>query len=506
MDLLGDLGTADQLTSAREENKVLAAKVRELKERVAVLSLENQSLLAEVEEYRREALGGRAAGGGETKEEEEEVGGSKGGGGGIGGIGHGDGDDFVVSGDGVYPTEAAVTLPSLHGPSNPLCCALRPGDDALLATGGADGRVRICRWGAGLAPTGGAMAAAAAGAASVRLGAPVLSVAFSPAQPSSHPLLAAGGMDGEVRLIEYGAAIGVGRGGGDGGGSGGPMGGRILDLEGEEGEEEEAAGRGGGGGGPPSIKHAKYVKAVAFSPDGKLLASASADGTVRLTRVHGRDPGGEEGDGGGAVRVGTDRTLHLAGPVEAVCFLDGGDTLCCYARDTSYLSYFDLSDGAKQTRVSVNEGECRSVGRLVSSSSGSSRGRSSIGSRPLVCSCFVCLPLSLFFLPSIFIFIFPPPPLLPPQPTPSGASRITSPSPSSAWPRPPTAGTWPLPRTRRATSCSRPEPPGRCATCTATRTITTPIPGSPGRGAGSTCWATPRTATPSASGTWRRAP
>ncbi len=49
MDLLGDIGRDDQLTSAREENAVLRAKVKELTVRVVELKVENEALRAEVE-------------------------------------------------------------------------------------------------------------------------------------------------------------------------------------------------------------------------------------------------------------------------------------------------------------------------------------------------------------------------------------------------------------------------------------------------------------------------
>ena len=58
MDLLGDLGQTDQLTSARAEDAVLEKKVEEMKEIIKdrnitfrLLKIENQSLLDEVEMY-----------------------------------------------------------------------------------------------------------------------------------------------------------------------------------------------------------------------------------------------------------------------------------------------------------------------------------------------------------------------------------------------------------------------------------------------------------------------
>ena len=59
MDLLGDIGHADQLTSTREENKVLQAKVKELTVRVHELKAENATLKAEVEGWRSDFAAGK---------------------------------------------------------------------------------------------------------------------------------------------------------------------------------------------------------------------------------------------------------------------------------------------------------------------------------------------------------------------------------------------------------------------------------------------------------------
>lgn len=100
---------------------------------------------------------------------------------------------------------------------------------------------------------------------------------------------------------------------------------------------------------PPRIlgtfKHGKYVKNLTWSPSAPLLASASADGTVMLHKVE------TEND----FELKVVEKLHLDGAVEALCFLDNGDTLCCYNRGTSYLSYFHLNDGCKHIKHSLND-------------------------------------------------------------------------------------------------------------------------------------------------------
>jgi WD40 repeat protein len=127
------------------------------------------------------------------------------------------------------------------------------------------------------------------------------------------------------------------------------------------------------------IKHGKFVKNLVWSPSEPILASASSDGTVRLTKVvsimGNDDVGGGVKTIGAAASMSIDEeeehfncnkqpdivtkhilTLHLPGPVEAMTFLNNGDILCCYVRGTSYLSYFDLRDDCKQTKHSINGG------------------------------------------------------------------------------------------------------------------------------------------------------
>ena len=104
------------------------------------------------------------------------------------------------------------------------------------------------------------------------------------------------------------------------------------------------------------LKHAKYVKAVVWSPTSPVLATASADGTVTLSKVSNLS----EEDG--TVTVDTFETLHMSGTVESLCFSLDGKSLICYTRDTPYLSFFDLDDGCKQTKVNLNRTGGAAVG------------------------------------------------------------------------------------------------------------------------------------------------
>ena len=307
--------------------------MKELQGRVHELSVENQALLCEVEEYRREKLLAPAASGdgnganGSSKSPPASL--------------H-EGplpsqrqqappdDEFVVSGNGTYTDEAAVTLRGLHASSNLLSCALNK-DCTVLATGGADSSVAVCQWGGALAPTDDAAARVVDGAARVRCDAPVICVGCGQVGGGGASMVAAGCMDGSVKLVEYGAGVSDATSG---------MGARLLKTLGDDSEATTG------------IKHAKYVKVVAWSASASLLASASADGSIQLSRVG-------QPDEDGTVKIEKVQTMHLPGSVEAMCFLDDGDTLCTYARDTAYLSYFDLknldSEGATQTKVTVNE-------------------------------------------------------------------------------------------------------------------------------------------------------
>ena len=333
MDLMGDIGATDQLMSAREENKILKAKVKECTETIKELRLANAQLQAEVEMYREEAalpsFSNMALGTGHSATAT-----TNGNANDMDLAAAGAGHDFVSSGDGTYPTDPAVTLPHIHGISNPLCCALDK-SDSILATGGADSYVSILAWGTALAPGSEASADAVLKAARVACSAPVISIAFS----TTDNILAVGCMDGTVHLIGYGYQTST----------------RRVDawtLKVVSGEK---------------IKFTKYVKSLAFAPNSGLLASSSADGTVQLTRVTlvNAEDDDEDMDGGNAdantdegqsknAKVELVNSLHLTGAVETVCFVNDGRTLCLYERETSYLSYFDLKDDFKMTKYSLN--------------------------------------------------------------------------------------------------------------------------------------------------------
>jgi len=317
MDLLGGLGDHDQLISARAELAVLSAKVKELTSRVKELELDNATLLAEVEIYRKEAalpsfsklaLGDNS----ESKDSSSmQIDDDK------------YDDHFVRSGDGYFAEDPAVTLKNVNGHSNPITCCLNP-DDTLLATGGADSYLSLYRWGSALSPSPDASEKLVQNATKISCGAPLIASAFSQQSKfSQYPqYICASGMDGSVHIN--------------------PL---HDDMNFES----------------PSIiytpesnklKHGKYAKCLAWSPSEPLIASASADGTVYLTKVN--HSYGDDGNLSQNLQLDVVEKFHLQGAVEAMCFLNGGKTLCCYSRGTSYLSYFHLDDDCNQTKFSLN--------------------------------------------------------------------------------------------------------------------------------------------------------
>ena len=135
--------------------------------------------------------------------------------------------------------------PPLEGHTNVVTCLAFSPDGQILASGAADRTVRLWDTFAALsagAPTGRPIGPPLDGHTDI-----VMSVAFHPAGAT----LASGGYDGTVRLWDTFAALSAGTHTG-------------LPL------------------GPPLIAHAGAVTAVAFSPDGRILASGSGDTTIAL--------------------------------------------------------------------------------------------------------------------------------------------------------------------------------------------------------------------------------
>jgi hypothetical protein len=314
MDLLGDLGATDQLTSTRAENKLLKDKVNELSVQVNALRVENETLKAEVEIYRSEAalptFSGLALG---KSPDNDAIAAET--------------DAFVKSGDGSYPIDNQVTLPNLHGLSNPLCCALSF-EDTVLATGGADSSLRLVMWGPAWTDALGATAAVVQNVAVVETDAPVICTAFCNS-PNLRNVVAAGSMDGVVHLVEYHSVTGQ----------------AILQVQ----------------KAPllPEWHHRKYVRAVSWAAHQPILATASADGSVHVYKVEKQvaemdwsscdDTSGSRSD----LRITKLQSLHFPGAVESVCFVE--NQLVCYARGTPYLSYFDLEKDFLPTRLNLNK-------------------------------------------------------------------------------------------------------------------------------------------------------
>jgi len=293
MDLLGDLGTTDQLTSTRAENAILKDKVKKLEMKCRVLTVENESLKAEVEIYRKEAsLSATSGVGSETSKQASLV--------------EDHSDHFVQAGNGVYAQKKEITLGNLHAGMNISSCALS-NDDTILATGGADKTLALCQW-------GGAFSGKDVVQEAIHLecDAPVISVNF--AAKKRQPFVAAGCMDGSVKVWKYDTY---------------------------EGLTAKEVGKG-------MIQHKRYVRNVVWAFDENLMASASADGVIQVHRV--------VWDGlSENVSLEKVETLNLLGPVEGLCF--HREKLICYARGTPYLLYFDVKENFKQSKINLNKGQ-----------------------------------------------------------------------------------------------------------------------------------------------------
>ena len=324
------LYTLNIISSAREENKVLKAKVEELKKEVQDLKLSNAMLQAEVDIFRQESAGlpsfsKLALGGKQTNEKMD------------------DSEtavavaDFVASGNGDYPRDPVVSLPNLHGLANPLCCTL-DSTDSVLIVGAANSTVTVTNWGCALAPSPNAIQDTVSSAFTVSCPAPVIGVQASQCVGGGgvdDSIIAAGCMDGSVCFIGFDRT-----------------GAWPLNVHADAGT---------------SIKYTKYVKAMAWSPSSNVLVTASADGTVNVSKVSLVRPSGDNNDDdmmddedstttNREITIESVKSLHLKGAIEALCFVDD-DTFCLYERDTCHLAYFDLKEDCKMTTYSLNGGK-----------------------------------------------------------------------------------------------------------------------------------------------------
>lgn len=299
MDLLGDLGATDQLTSTRAENEVLKEQLKVLKQRCSVLTVENESLKAEVEIYRSEAAaagpspGTSASGTSTNLKQSAEM------------------DHFVKSGDGEYAKSKSVVLENCHGVSNVLCCSVS-NDDSVLATGGADRNVSLTLWNNAFGVD--TSEKVVESSSRVKCDAPVIAVDFS-RKGHNTKFVAAGCMDGSVHVIFYEKS------------------GTALNVQ------EVAKG---------AIKHRKYVRCLAWSSTENILATASADGCIQVHKLVWNFIDSTD------ATLEKIQTFHLSGAVESLCFRE--DQLCCYARGSSNVICFDLQDNFAQQKINLNKG------------------------------------------------------------------------------------------------------------------------------------------------------
>lgn len=278
---------------------MLKEKVKTLEQRCRVLAVENETLKAEVEMYRRDFASSSAASGGAGD-------GSSGAGSTTETIVK---DHFVQSGSGVFSQVNEVALEKLHGISNPSCCSLN-NNDTVLATGGADQNVTLCQWGASM---NGGQDAVEKTAFRISCGAPVISIDFA-RKSSRSPFVAAACMDGAVHIIHY-----------------------EVSHNGLEAKEVCAG----------TIKHTRYIRTVVWASNDNIVATGSADGSVQVHKViwNGLDDN---------FQLEKIQALNFSAPVESLCFHK--EKLVCYVRDTPHLSYFDMNKDFEQTKVNLNQG------------------------------------------------------------------------------------------------------------------------------------------------------
>lgn len=299
-------------SSARSEIRVLQEKVKDLSGRVKVLTVENESLKAEVEIYRAEAAAAAAPGtlsNTETKTDEYATAKES-----------SLSDLFVRAGRGVYPNRNEITWKNVHGASNNLAVALSP-DETVVASGGADKTLRLIF---------SATEETTDTTARLELSAPVISVAFASATTALKHVLACGCMDGSSYLVQYTVENEGGR--------------SVLKITNHSALPN---------------KQNKYVKTVSWSPKEGLLATSSADGTVHLYRI--QKEGLDSLTLAPKYGVQLVESLHLQTAIEALSFT-ADNQLLCYARNTPHIAAFDLGKDMAQTKINLNKASSATAG------------------------------------------------------------------------------------------------------------------------------------------------
>jgi WD40 repeat protein len=322
MDLLGDIGQEDQLTSARAENAVLRQKVAELKLSVQNLTLEKAALQAEVEEYR--AAASATATTPTVPTEQLSALSLKPPPGAIAAeLSH----DVVRQSAGSVNAKEYCSVPEMvwtnvHDAVNPVCVTLST-DATLVIVGAANGALTVLQWGGYCKPNANDAPLVIEGlgqndndmkkySATVVLEAPVVSVATVDIQRCV--VIAAGLMNGRVVLLTVSTRPSL-----------------TLSVQ-----EEVSL--------PP--RHSKYVTALAWgnssssssSIDATVwLASSSADGTIHVSTVQ-QSTMARDDDDATTTRVTAThcKSLHFDEAVPCLCWCQG--TIYAYVRGTPHLT------------------------------------------------------------------------------------------------------------------------------------------------------------------------
>ena len=201
MDLMADIGKADQLVSTRLELKVALELIKDLKIEVMTLKAENKELRSIIEgttttttetvPFPPPSSGAVKAA---TSDEEwlsyfnNKRSGSQ-------TAAANSDNDF--GDDNQQHQQRPLVINNIHQGANPLCVSVTP---TLLITGGADKAIKFTEWGLADSPAG--VRGALSAALSVDLDSPVVSVTHSQLTKSIL-CVAAGGMDGRVSVLTH---------------------------------------------------------------------------------------------------------------------------------------------------------------------------------------------------------------------------------------------------------------------------------------------------------------